>query len=83
MAPVINGIGMADRAVYKVEIVSSTGTRKLKHEGKPNITGQQLLKALNLLLDNHIIVIGRTPVPIDRKLDHKKPITIFQTVSGG
>lgn len=48
-----------------------------------NSTPQDVLDKLRLLPDAHIVIRGRTPIPIDEQLIDGETINIIKVASGG
>lgn len=71
------------KARMRVTAEILAGRREQQLELPSNATGVDLLKALRLALDAHILVRGEVPIPADEALREGEKIRVIGVVSGG
>jgi len=67
----------------RVEVELHPGTVRKPVELPPNSTGMELVRALGLAPDVHVLVRGETPIPEDESLRDGDRIRVIAVVSGG
>ena len=65
-----------------VTILIRNETKK-KIELKDNVTALELLKKINLIPDEVILIRKNSPIPVDEILNDKDEIKIIKVASGG